>query len=80
VTRIDDLWFRRINALVAKYALIEALEGNQWNVMLDIPNLRPSFSRILAHAYFGTDKSTSICQWMIERKYGYPYRTKSTST
>jgi hypothetical protein len=37
------LWFRRINALVAKYALVEALEEVDWQVTLDIPNLRPSF-------------------------------------
>lgn len=79
VTKIDDLWFRRINALTAKYALIEALEANDWNVTLDIPNLRPSFQRILAHAYFGQEKKTSVCKWMIDLKYGYPYRTKATS-
>lgn len=78
VLDIDDLWFRRMNALVAKYALVEWIESNQQRVQIEIPDLLPSFGRILAHVR-GTLVEEDLKQRMIKNKYGYPYKTKATS-
>jgi hypothetical protein len=49
VTHIHPLWFERIAALVSKYALVDIMTRANRIITLDIPNLRPSFERILAN-------------------------------
>jgi endonuclease YncB( thermonuclease family) len=77
VHQIDDLLFRRMNALVAKYALIEwmASQGNRFR--LELPNLTTSFNRYLGHVT-GKDGS-DLRHYMIREKFGYVYKTKSVS-
>lgn len=49
VDSLNDLLFRRMNALVAKYSLVEwfARQGNK--ISLELPNLAVSFNRYLGH-------------------------------
>lgn len=78
ILRVHDLWFRRVNALVAKYALYERFETARNQVRVVIEDDRRSFQRILAHLYFA-DSGESVCDWMIARRYGYRYHLKSNS-
>lgn len=80
VADIHPLWFERIAALVSKYALVDLVTRAHRKVTLDIPNLRPSFERTLAHVTIReARRSFSLTQHMIEQGYGYAYSTKSTS-
>ena len=80
VTHIHPLWFERIAALVSKYALVDLVSRANPVVTLDIPNLRPSFERILSHVTIHEKaRSFSLAQHMIDHGYGYAYMTKSTS-
>jgi hypothetical protein len=74
---IDPLWFERIASIASKYALVELMETIEGRVTLEIPNLRPSFERILSHVSFVQGKNKhNLAQWMIKRSLGYPYVTR----
>ena len=77
---INPLWFERIASIASKYALVELMERIEGRVTLEIPNLRPSFERVLSHVYFvDGNKRQNLAQWMIKRSLGYPYTTRQES-
>ena len=78
VASLDPLWFERIAAIVSKYAVAEIFTLSQCKLSLDIPNMRPSFERILAHvSFYRSNQLVPLDKWMIERGYGYEYTTKA---
>jgi hypothetical protein len=67
-------------AFTSKYYLAELITSVHLQVELDIPNLRPSFERILSHVNLKQKRSTiSVSDHMIELGLGYPYVSKSVS-